>query len=391
MNNNDSNVFDLIRVDAGNNDVAAALDKLAASLTESGQHHPLFEALKMQTRHRLNLPLIYDPQREKLDAETQAEFDNRLLDACRTVGQLLIADQKLGEAWVYLQPLDDRELVEPLIENYQVTDDNADEVIDIALMQLAAPATGFRLVLERYGTCDAISTFESIAHTFDDAATRARLAEMLTAHLHRELVEHLKNHLAEHKLASDLSFKDLVQTQDKVQTDAGPLVDMTHLASTLRIGRCANSRDAYLQLCELAEYGCLFDEFYEAGGDWPFEHIFDDHLIYFGALAADTADVEVVAQAIKFFDDKSKSTQDDPFHPVSDEVFVDLLFRLGRNTEAIKVSLERLSKREELVGIAPSVHQMATEPEHFRMLESHYLAENDLLGFTVAVLSGTDK
>ena len=390
MNNNDSNVFDLIRADAGNNDVAAALDKLVVSLTESRQHHPLFEALKMQTRHRLNLPLVYDPQREKLDAETQAEFDNRLLDACRTVGQLLIAEQKLGEAWIYLQPLDDRELVEPLIENFKVTDDNADEVIDIALMQLAAPATGFRLVLERYGTCDAISTFESIAHTFD-AETRARLAEMLTTHLHGELAEHLKNQLAEHKLASDLSFKDLVRAQDKILTETGPLVDMTHLASTLRIGRGANSRDAYLQLCELAEYGCLFDEFYESGGDWPFEEIFDDHWIYFSALAADTADAEVVAQAIEFFDDKSKCTQDDPFHPVSDEVFVDLLFRLGRNTEAIKVSLERLSKREELVGIAPSVHQMATEPEHFRMLESHYLEENDLLGFTVAVLSGTDK
>ncbi len=388
MNNNGSNVFDLIRADAGNNDVAAALDKLVVSLTETRQYHPLFEALKMQTRHRLNLPLVYDSEREKLDAETQTEFDNRLLDACRTVGQLLIADQKLGEAWVYLQPLDDRELVEPLIENYKVTDDNADEVIDIALMQLAAPATGFRLVLERYGTCDAISTFESIAHTFD-AESRARLAEMLTAHLHGGLAEHLKNHLAEHKLASDLSFKDLVQTQDKILTDAGPLVDMTHLASTLRIGRCANSRDAYLQLCELAEYGCLFDEFYESGGDWPFEDIFDDHRIYFRALAADTADAEAVAQAIELFDQRSRSTQDDPFHPVSDEVFVDLLFRLGKTTEAIKVSLERLSKREELIGIALPVHQMATEPEHFRMLESHYLAENDLLGFTVAVLSGT--
>ena len=389
MNNKSSNVFDQIRADAGSNNVSAALEKLVANLTEKRMYHPLFEAIKLQTRHRLNLPLMFDQRRERLDPKTQSELESGLLEACRTVGLLLVADKKLGEAWVYLQPLDDRDLFASLIENYKVNDDNTDEVIDIALMQMAAPATGFRLVLERYGTCDAISTFESIATNFD-AESRAQLSEILVNHLHAELVENLKNHLTQNKttkLTSDLSLTELLRTEDKILTDAGPLVDATHLASTLRLGRSVNSRAGQLQLCEMAQYGCLLDESYQFEGESPFESTYADHLIYYRALVADDVDADEVTQAIEFFDNKSKASADDPFNPIADEVFVDLLFRLGRNSQAIEVALERLANRAELAGIAPSVHRMATKPEHFQMLQTHFQETGDLLGFTISVLN----
>ena len=389
MNNKGSNVFDQIRADAGNNDVSAALEKLVANLTEKRLYHPLFEAIKLQTRHRLNLPLLFDQRREKLDSKIQSELESGLLEACRTVGLLLVADQKLGEAWVYLQPLDDRALFESLLEKYKVIDDNADEVIDVALMQMAAPATGFRLVLERYGTCDGISTFESLAHTFD-AEYRTQLSEILVDHLHSELIENLKNHLSQNKpthLTDDLSLENLIRNRDKILTDAGPLVDATHLASTMRIGRSVNSRERQLQLCEMAQYGCLLDESYQFEGDSPFENTFADHLTYYRALVADSIDANEVTQAIEFFDNKSKASADDPFNPVADEVFVDLLFRLGHSSQAIQASLDRLANRAELAGIAPSVHQMATRPEHFQMLQSHFQERDDLLGFTISVLN----
>ena len=90
MNNKGSNVFDQIRADAGNNDVSAALEKLVANLTEKRLYHPLFEAIKLQTRHRLNLPLLFDQRREKLDSKIQSELESGLLEACRTVGLLLV-------------------------------------------------------------------------------------------------------------------------------------------------------------------------------------------------------------------------------------------------------------------------------------------------------------
>ena len=113
---------------------------------------------------------------------------------------------------------------------------------------------------------------------------------------------------------------------------------------------------------------------------------FQDHLIFYRALVAEDPDSETVTEAIQFFDKRSLATVGDPFNPIPDEVFVDLLYRLGRNSQAIEVSLERLAKRTERAGIAPPIHQMATEAEHFKMLQDYYLKENDLLGFTVSVL-----
>ena len=386
MNKKGSTRFDQIRLDVENNDVAAALDKLVVTLKAERKYHQLFEALKIQLRHRLNLPLVNSAPTEKLDSENQAEFESGLLDACRTVGLLLVADQKLREAWVYLQPLDDRKLFRTLLEKYQINDNNADEVIDIALMQLAAPTVGYQLVLERYGTCNAITSFESSVHGFD-ATTRAELAGLLVDHLYGELTDSLKNCLTENEIATDGEFIDLVTAHEELLASKGPLVDATHLSSTLRIGRDTTERDSHLKLCEMAQYGCLLDEPYRFPGEAPFENTFRDHLIFYRALTAEDPNSETVTEAIQFFDKRSLAAAGDPFNPIPDEVFVDLLYRLGRNSQAIEVSLERLAKRTERAGIAPPIHQMATEAEHFKMLQDYYLKENDLLGFTVSVLT----
>lgn len=387
MNKHSSEQFNDLKQLANTAGIAASLDWLIETLRTQQDYHQLFEALKMRMRHQLGLPILYTQRPDELDAEQQHQLELGLLDACREVGSHLVEAGKLREGWIYLQPVGDQELNQRLIEAYPVTDDNVEEIIDISLMQLAAPAVGYSLVLDRYGTCNAITSFDSSVHSLD-TANKMRLAKLLTDHIYRELTNNLTEYLAEQQISTghDATFLERFQANKKLVRETGPMIDATHLSSVMRIGRILNDEDSLQKLAEMAEYGCQLAEPFHFPGEAPFENTFRDHFTFFRALTAKSSESPEVKHAIQFFDQKSRSSENDENNPVCDEVFVDLLHRLGLRTRAIEVSLERLSKRSELSGIAAPVYEIATEPEHFSILERHYHAENDLLGYTVSLL-----
>lgn len=379
--------FDEIKQLAGPDQVEQTLDRLIETLRSQNDFHQLFEALKMQIRHKLGLPILYTQRPDELDAEQQHQLECGLLDACREVGTLFFEAGKLREGWIYLQPVGDPELNHRLIEAFPVTDDNAEEVIDISLMQLAAPAVGFSLVLSRYGTCNAITSFDSSGHNLD-TANKKRLARLLTNHIYRELTHNLTEYLADNQVSvdPDATFLERFQANKKLVRDTGPMTDATHLSSMMRIGRVLDDSESIRKLSEMAEYGCQLAEPFHFPGEPPFENTFRDHFTFYRALCSENPDSPEVKHAVQFFDQKSRSSENDENNPVCDEVFVDLLHRIGLKTKAIEVSLERLSRRSELAGIASPVYEIATRPEHFSILEEHYHAENDLLGYTVSLL-----
>ena len=68
---------------------------------------------------------------------------------------------KIREGWMYLKPIGDRVLAESLLKKVEVSENNLDEVIEISVSEGVAPAFGFSLVLEHYGTCNSITAFET--------------------------------------------------------------------------------------------------------------------------------------------------------------------------------------------------------------------------------------
>jgi hypothetical protein len=392
MNEISPEVFETFRHLADNDGIAATLERLAETLRESGDYHQLFEALKMRTRFQLGLPILYDQRPLELDAEKQNQLEEGLLKACKDVGTLLVESGKLREGWIYLQPIGDQELNHQLIEAFPVTDDNLDEVIDVSLMQLAAPKIGYALILEKYGTCNAITSFDSSVHSLD-ANHKRDLAKLLTDHLYGELKRNLIAFLSDQGIDADpeATFQETFLANKKLMRESGPMTDATHLSSTMRIGRFLDDRPSLTRLAEMAEYGCQLAEPFHFPSDPPFEKTYRDHLTFYRALCSEDSESPHVQHAIQFFDQKSRSSAGEEHNPVCDEVFVDLLHRLGMHSKAIEVSLERLTKRAELTGIASPVYQIAHETEHYQMLESHYQTQKDLLGFTVSLLMQKQK
>ena len=75
-------------------------------------------------------------------------------------------------------------------------DERLGAIIEVAFNHGVEPKRGFELILERYGTCPAISAFEQLPP--QDQALRTACAERLIRHLHGELTANLRSEIASH-------------------------------------------------------------------------------------------------------------------------------------------------------------------------------------------------
>ena len=98
------NQFTTFKTTLDQHGVDQALAQLTDSLRASGKYHELFEALKMQVRRSLGLPITYSDLGDDLGDAEQTALQDGLLTACREVGMALLSTGKVREGWMYLQP-----------------------------------------------------------------------------------------------------------------------------------------------------------------------------------------------------------------------------------------------------------------------------------------------
>ena len=82
-------------------------------------------------------------------------------------------------------------LVAAALEKTEPNEENLQDLIEIALHEGVAPALGYRLVLKNYGTCNAITMFDS-AVSSRPRADQQDAAGMLLVHLHHELMANVR-------------------------------------------------------------------------------------------------------------------------------------------------------------------------------------------------------
>ncbi len=139
----------------------AAVDRLVAFLESEGRFHEMFEALKMQLRVRLGLPAAQLDRNEKLAANLEVQLEQGLIEACRRVGEGFFKQGKIREGWMYMRPVGDRASAAALLAQIEVTDDNVDEMLEVLLHEGVDIARGYQTALDRLGTCNSITLFES--------------------------------------------------------------------------------------------------------------------------------------------------------------------------------------------------------------------------------------
>ena len=377
-----SSEFDQLQAELESGGVAAVLDRLAEQLREKKKYHELFEALKMQVRHRTGLPLLYSDSGDELDEDKRNQLEDGLIDACREVGMLLLQDGHVREGWMYLRPVGDKDKVAGVLADIEVDDDNMDEIIEVALHEGVAPRLGFELVLEHHGTCNAITTFEgAMPHRSKPEQQEAAVA--LLRHVHQELTATVKADIAQQEgnEPPETTLRELVADREWMFLENSYHIDTTHLASTVRFSRILDDEESLRLALDLTEYGRRLSEQFQYQGDEPFAEMYPSHALYFQARLGENVD-----EALSYFRNKAEGLEVAEHGTVGIEVFVELLARLGRHQEAIETNIKLTPPDAQPYGYAPSLLELSQEAGDFQPLIQYCRDNDDLLGFATGLV-----
>jgi hypothetical protein len=375
-------IYDELQTIASRDGVDATLDRLVAELRAKKSYHELFEALKIRVRRKLGLPMLYSDSGDQLAPAQRNQLEDGLIEACREVGTLLLREGKLREGWIYLRPVGDKAEAEKLLSAIAVDDDNADDLIEVLLREGVDPARGFGLLLERYGTCNAITTFDAEVVRYDKSAQQAA-ARLLVRKLHEDLVANVQADIARQETGhpTETTLEGLVSERDWLFLENAYHIDTTHLASTVRAARLLDSAEDLRLALDLTHYGRQLSKQYQYPGDEPFVEQYVAAAFWFQAQLG-----ENVAAALEYFRDKAETCDPQECGSLPAEYYVELLTRLERYDDAIAASIKLLPGDVQRVGICPSLLELAEFSGHYTKVLEHTRAHEDLLAYAAALI-----
>jgi hypothetical protein len=376
-----SSDFDQLQATLAKGGAEAALARAADLLRQQKKYHELFEVLKMQLRRRLGLPLLAIDSADKLSDEQRTELEEGLIVACREVGGALLREGQVREGWMYLRPVGDKAEAATMLSELQATDENYEELIDVCLHEGIDVGRGYDLVLKHYGTCNAITTYDS-SLARRPRSEQAPAAKLLLKNVHADLVASVTADIArqEGQQPKGNTLRELLQDRDWLFQDNAYHLDTTHLAATVRIARALTEPEDLRLALDLTEYGRRLSQQFQYQGDEPFAEIYPANALYFQALLG-----ENVQQAVEYFQMRA-DTLDPQYHGYAPiETYVDLLTRLGRHREALEAAVKFGLGSIQPLGNAPPLVELANRSGEFAAVLDHCRAKQDILGFAAAL------
>lgn len=373
--------FDQLSSQLAQSGPAAALQLTADTLKAQQKFHELFEARKMQVRCRLGLPLSGGDTDSLSEADRQ-KLEDGLIDACREVGGLLLKAGNVREGWMYLRPVGDKSETAQLLAGIEPTEDNTEDLIEILLHEGVDIGRGFALVLESYGTCSSITTYDqSIARR--PRQEQAPAAVLLLKRLHADLVASVQSDIArqEGTQPKETTLRELIADREWLFHDNSYHVDTTHLASIVRIARVLAAPDDLRMALDLTEYGRQLSAQFQYQGDEPFADVYPSHALYYQALLGENIDA-----ALAYFQQRAEMLDPQYHGLVAVEVYVDLLARIGRHADALDAAIRLSPAGAQSVGLAPSLLELAEKAGQYDAILTYCRNRNDLLGYTAALV-----
>lgn len=365
-------------------DPAEMVDALVKIYRRSRTPHELFEALKMRTRVRLGLPLVSDDSTASHPEEIERQLENGLLDACRETGLMLLTAGRVREGWMYLRPTGDTAKAAELISEIPVTDENADEIIQVTLHEGVDIGRGYQLVLERMGTCNSITTFEQVLSGRHQSDQRIAAA-LLLDHVYNELLASVRADIERRESAAptESSLEELVQNRRHLFAGGAYHLDTTHLAATVRLARVLSDESQHRRAMELVQYGRRLDAQYQYPGDEPFHDFYPAYALFYGALLGRGVD-----DAVAYFANKAATVDPAEHGSGAIEVYIDLLDRIGRSDEALAAAVKLIPSDIPAPRVAPLLLELAARAENTQPVKDFARRRGDLLLYTAALGAG---
>jgi hypothetical protein len=386
MTTTESSTFDSLQAALKSGGVESAFDNLAEHLRGEQKFHEMFDVRLMQARRKVGLPVITSQGLDDLAEPLRTRMEEAYLAACREIGGLLLAAGRLREAWMYLRPLGDKPLVAAALEKLP-SEGHYEEIIEIALHEGVAPALGFRLVLAHYGICNAISLFDAEMPQ-KPRHERQQVAALLVEHLHRDLMSSLKAEITREQgiAPQEPTIAGLVADREWLFANDNYHVDTTHLSSVVRFALVIDDAEALRKALDLTEYGRRLNVSYQFRGEEPFADTYPTTALFLGALLGQN-----VEEALAFFQERATTLSCDTAGTAPAEVYIGLLSRLKRNSEALDAAASLLPPGVRTSGFAPSLLELAALAGRYDRLMDVCRERGDLVGYMAGLAADAGK
>ena len=365
------------RLAGQSDDPAAMIETTIKHYRAAGRALELFEALKMRIRNRLGLPLIAPEDEPRLSDDVDRQLEAGLLDACRETGELLIRQGRIREGWMYLRPTGDVARAAELLAGIEADEDNLDDLIAVLLHEGVDIARGYRLLIDRNGTCNSITTYEqTIAGR--EKRDRAKAARVLLDHFYGELSEAVRGDIARNEAPAgpDETLGEMLAKRKWILSDGGYHLDTTHLAAVIRIARVLEDAPSLTRAWELTQYGRRLHHQFQYPGEEPFVDFYPSHAAFYSVLLGRDVDA-----GLALFERKMRAADPAIVGTAPMEVYTELLDRVGRSAEAIDVALKHVTDDVPSPRMVPPLLEMANRCGHFAPILEYCVRKNDLLGY----------
>ncbi|MDP1796156.1 MAG: hypothetical protein Q8K78_01680, partial [Planctomycetaceae bacterium] len=233
--------------------------RLASVLRDRKDYHKLFDALCLQKKQEMGLPLGKPTSFEDVPADRRDEFEKTYMTAAREVGQLLLADNKPSQAFIYFHAIRETEPIRAAVEQFVIpreTSEASEEMLELALFKSVHPVKGVQIMLKTHGTC---STITALDQSFSRMTPedRAACAAMMVRTLHGELLASVQREVSQKMPFAPpaKTLRELCAGREWLFADNNYHIDVSHLHATTRFARSLSPGAKELELaCDLTEY-----------------------------------------------------------------------------------------------------------------------------------------
>ncbi|MEZ6142258.1 MAG: hypothetical protein R3B84_16995 [Zavarzinella sp.] len=378
--------FERIQTALSERGTAAAASQLAIELQEMGDLNALFYSHLLEKRVALGVsPFPAGPAAELPEA-VHEEYEMAIRQAARTVGAQYLANHDIRSAWTFFNMLGEQEPVKEYLERLELTDaDDPSPIIDVALYQGAYPEKGFDVVVQRYGICNAITTYSNQDFS-QQPWVKQHAIRTLVRELHAQLLERLRADAKERQLEAPepAGIPELIASFPQIFGEDAYHIDTSHLSSicqfSLDLEPCSERQLAR----ELCMYGETLSEGFRYPNDPPFENTYHDYRILLQVV--DGIDVEA---GLQHFAAKIEPGLADG-NSLPAEVYVNLLLRLNRDQEALESAKKYLSGQNRPLS-CPSVYELCQRAGDYAGMAEAARQRGDGVTFLAALITANQS
>ncbi len=377
----DDDSFDRIRGALREGGAEAAFRFLAEKFRKEKNYSRLFEARLMKKRLELGLPILPIDSLGHIPEEMRKSYNDAFVEAAREAGALFLEDGDIPRAWSYFRAIGESAPVASALERIE-SQENIAPIIEIAYHEGVHPRKGFELILNNYGLCRAISSFQQ----YPGQDGREDCLRLLASTLHHDLAESLKRAVgrSEERAPETNSISELISGRDWLFEDNNYYIDTSHVISIIQFSIESDDWQILSLALELTDYGRRLSPMYQFRGNPPFQNVYEDYGVYLNALMGKNVD-----QAIAHFRKKLEEGEPSELDSGPAQVLVGLLTRLGHYHEAVDVSLRYLRHVDPSQLTCLSIPQLCQLAEDYALLTKFSREQGDLLAFTAGALQMT--